>query len=77
MSDDIYKIYLKFRRLGVGPKFYDFMNEQINEINKHKWIESEKACKDLGEKAVYDWIVKFALSFREHWEKKYGVLIKE
>ena len=30
-----------------------------NEIMKHKWIESEKAGKDIGfEKALVDWIEK-------------------
>jgi len=34
---------------------------------KHKWIESEKAGKDIGfEKALLDWIVKH----RSHWREK-------
>ena len=29
----------------------------LNEVNKHKWIESEKAGRDIGfEHASYDWI---------------------
>jgi len=36
------------------------------EILKHKWIESEKAGKDIGfEKALLDWIVKHRSSWRE------------
>lgn len=32
------------------------------EANRHKWIESEKAGRDIGEQAVDDW-------FRRHWRK--------
>jgi len=43
---------------------------QIKEILKHKWIESEKALRDLGNQAVYDWIERYADDFRNYWEKK-------
>lgn len=43
MSSNSYKKYLKIR----------------DEILKHKWIESEKARKDIGfEQALTDWIAK-------------------
>jgi hypothetical protein len=38
---------------------------QAEEILRHKWIESEKAGRDLGEEAVYDWIDRYAARFRE------------
>lgn len=38
---------------------------QIEEIEKHKWIESEKAGHDLGEVARIDWIVKYAAKWSE------------
>jgi hypothetical protein len=31
-----------------------------HEIERHKWIESEKAGRDIGEAAIYGWI-------RQHW----------
>jgi hypothetical protein len=37
---------------------------QIQEIQRHKWIESEKAGRDLGQEAVLDWIHRYAESFR-------------
>lgn len=43
---------------------------QINEILKHKWIESEKAMKDLGNQAVFDWVTKYAAEFRTYWEER-------
>ena len=41
---------------------------QIEEIMKHKWIESEKAGYDIGKKAVGDWIEKHAGTWRREWE---------
>ena len=47
------------------------------EIDRHKWIESEKARRDLGQKAVEDWLRRFWWRFcrwrrLEHIEgKKY------
>ena len=42
-----------------------FNELQLREIERHKWIESEKAGRDLGEDAVFDWIRQHAVSFRE------------
>lgn len=48
----------------------EFIKDEIREIEKHKWIESEKAKKDLGRQAVEDWINKHAESFRNEWLTK-------
>ena len=46
--------------------YKEFLAER-EEILKHKWIESEKAGKDIGfEKALLDWIVKH----RSNWRSK-------
>jgi hypothetical protein len=38
------------------------------EAEKHKWIESEKAGRDLGEAAIYDWSHKhFRRWCRDRW----------
>jgi hypothetical protein len=45
--------------------YKEFLAER-EEILKHKWIESEKAGKDIGfEKALLDWIVKHRSQWRE------------
>jgi hypothetical protein len=37
------------------------------EIEKHKWIESEKIGRDVGfEHALTDWISKYRVSWCEH-----------
>jgi len=46
---------------------------QIDEILKHKWIESEKAMRDLGNEAVFDWVQRYAAGFRAYWENELKV----
>jgi hypothetical protein len=46
--------------------YKEFLAER-EEILKHKWIESEKAGRDIGfERALLDWIVKH----RSNWRQK-------
>lgn len=50
--------------------YKEFLAERA-EILKHKWIESEKAGKDIGfEKALLDWIVKHRSNWRERRKKE-------
>jgi superfamily I DNA and RNA helicase len=51
----------------------EFLREQIHQMEIHKWIESEKAGKDLSDIALLDWINRFAAQFRREWEKKHGI----
>lgn len=44
-----------------------YLETQNSEIQRHKWIESEKAGKDLGVDAVIDWIKKYADAFSEDY----------
>ena len=50
--------------------YKEFLAESA-EILKHKWIESEKAGKDIGfERALLDWIVKHRSNWRERRRKE-------
>ena len=50
--------------------YKEFLAERA-EILKHKWIESEKAGKDIGfERALLDWIVKHRSNWRERRKKE-------
>jgi len=45
---------------------YQYFLLEREEILKYKWIESEKAGKDIGfEKALLDWIRKHRTAWRE------------
>jgi hypothetical protein len=43
---------------------------QKAEIEKYKWLESEKAGNDLGQKCIVDWILNCAALFREKYMKE-------
>lgn len=50
---------------------YDkFIKDQLEEMKKHKWIESEKVGYDLGQDAIMDWVEKYAAAFRFEWHEK-------
>jgi hypothetical protein len=50
--------------------YREFLAERA-EILKHKWIESEKAGKDIGfERALLDWIVKHRSNWRDRRRKE-------
>ena len=42
-----------------------YLDLQRREIERHKWIESEKAGRDLGMDAAIDWILKYADIFSD------------
>ena len=45
--------------------YQEFLAER-NEILRHKWLESEKAGRDIGfERALLDWIRKHRSAWRE------------
>lgn len=49
--------------------YKEFLAER-EEILRHKWIESEKAGKDIGfERALLDWIVKYRSGWRNERTK--------
>lgn len=51
--------------------YYRHVVDETKEINKHKWIESEKAGDDIGfEKALLDWIQKYRSNWRNFRKNK-------
>jgi hypothetical protein len=51
--------------------FYKEFLAQKEEINKHKWYESERAGHDIGfARALIDWTIKFKTIWLESRKKK-------
>jgi len=50
----------------------EFIDLQVEEIKKHRWIQSERAGRDLSLEAEHEWIRKYAALFRDFIEKTYG-----
>jgi hypothetical protein len=49
----------------------DIVRSQAEEIKKYKWIESEKAGRDIGwERATREWMQKFFPEWKQHrWKR--------
>ncbi len=45
------------------------MERQRKEMNKHRWLESEKAHCDLGKDAYIDWIKRYAAQWRAWYDE--------
>lgn len=58
--------------MNKWEKRYKFLCDEVQEMKKHAWIESEKAGHDVGAEAMRDWVYKYAAAFRKEWEAKYG-----
>jgi hypothetical protein len=56
--------------LSQGSTVYHEFQVELEEINRHKWIESEKAGHDIGfEQALMDWVMHHRagwLKYRHH-----------
>ena len=53
-----------------NKRLYSKFTDMKNEILKHKWIESEKAGRDIGfEQALIDWITKHRIGWVNNKEK--------
>jgi hypothetical protein len=49
---------------------YQYYQKELNEVLKHKWIESEKAGRDVGfNAALTDWIRHHRTAWRESIKK--------
>jgi hypothetical protein len=58
---------MKVSGLVESSALYKKFIQEREEILKHKWLESEKAGKDIGfEKALLDWV----FNHREGWRNK-------
>lgn len=44
---------------------------QCEEIARHVWIESERACCNVRREAAMDWVRKYAAQWRQWYETEY------
>jgi len=65
-SGDVDDFCKQCLELIENSSLYREFQAEREEILKHKWIESEKAGRDIGfERALTDWIIKH----RSKWRK--------
>ena len=46
-----------------------YMTIQREEMERHKWIESEKSHCDLGREALADWVKSYSAKFSRYWRR--------
>ena len=45
-----------------------YLDAQVEEILKYKWIESERHCNDIGfHRAAMEWSDRYGSTFRQYW----------
>jgi len=42
---------------------------QVEEAKKHKWIMGQKLGYDPGNKAIEDWVIKYAKKYRDEYKE--------
>lgn len=47
--------------------FETYIACQIEAMERHKWIESEKSQCDLGMNSLVDWVQKYSEKFARYW----------
>jgi hypothetical protein len=62
----------KYGKFDDCKVFREFLSDECGEMQRYKWIESEKAGYDLGNTAVMDWIKKYAASYRCWWVNRHN-----
>lgn len=46
-----------------------YLTIQREEMERHKWLESEKSKNDLGCHALNDWVSKYSSDFARYWRR--------
>ena len=68
-----YNIECIFSAIKLMKEFHmlleikEYQGRVFEEIRRHRWLESEKAGHDLGERAEKEWFTKYEIDFRKYW----------
>jgi hypothetical protein len=57
---------IQYLKEGLEMDSKPYLELQNREIQRHKWIESEKAGRDLGMEAAIQWILRHADQFSDY-----------
>ena len=61
-----------------NSSLYKNYKDEVEEINKHKWIESEKAGYDIGwNKALIDWVQNHKLEYTKARKNRASDVFKD
>lgn len=61
---------MNMRKEFYNSNYYKFLKQEMQEINKLKWIESEKENRDIGiDRAVFLWTKNYRTGWVTHYYK--------
>jgi hypothetical protein len=64
------KLNIDMSKEFYNSKIYKFYYQEQQEINKLKWIESEKLGRDIGKsKAIFLWLTKYKSGWVTEYKK--------
>ena len=46
-----------------------YMTLQREEMERYRWIESQRADRDLGDSSLSDWVKRHSAAFAQYWRK--------
>ena len=73
MADDK-KEQLPTGDLLKSSSLYREFQAEREEILKHKWIESEKAHRDLRDESLSDWVKRHSVAFSRYWHRTHAFI---
>jgi hypothetical protein len=68
-SIQTYQFYVLKHNLRLQREFRKFIDTETKLIDVAKWIESEKAGRDLGNPFVSKWVAENAAEVRKAWNR--------
>jgi hypothetical protein len=51
-----------------------YLSLQREQMELHKWLESEKSHHDLGQKAMLEWVCKYSDKFARYWRRTHAFI---
>lgn len=54
-----------------------FLENQVNEMLKYKWVKGQKIGHDPGPEACEEWIKNYAAQYRKQYDELYNEILTE
>ena len=57
--------------------FKTYIYDQLQEALRYKWLQGEKIGHDPGERAIAEWIEKYAADYRRRYDECYERIVRK
>ena len=59
---------------SADAALHAYMTMQTREMERHKWLESEKAAHDLRDESLSDWVKRHSTAFSSYWHRTHAFI---